>query len=180
MLENKNNEVLTEEETETKTSSPSKQKRKYRAIEWSCFAGEFVSVAAPFVAIAIVNYDKYFVQYNGTQMSISFFMALAVMGFAIWGITKKKLQNSFITFMIAWATIAFIFQMMGEMILDIATIMWFGLIGLAGAYGLDLGSKAAKKKKEKIISAYEQADKDDLVEAVKEEKKQKVKVRIKK
>lgn len=156
--------------------SPKKLKKKYRAIEWGCFAGEFVSVAAPFVAIAIVNYDKYFVEYDGIKMSTSFFMALAVMGFAIWGVAKKKLQNSFITFMIMWATVAFIFQMMGEMILDISTIMWFGLIGLAVAYGLDLGSKAAKKKKEKVISAYEQADKEEMVEAIKEEKKIKVKV----
>ena len=156
--------------------SPSKLKRKYRAIQYSCFLGEFLSVAAPFVAIAIVNYEKYFVEYSGIKMSISFFMAMAVMGFAIFGISKKKMNNSFITLIIIWATIAFIFTMLGQIITDLSTIMWFGLIGIAGAAGLDLASNKAKDKKEKITKAQEQADNDDMVEAVKEEKKIKVKV----
>ena len=66
------------------------QKNKYAIIEYSCFVGEFVSVASPFVAIGIANYDKYFVQYDGTKMSIAFFMAMAVMGMAIFLISKKK------------------------------------------------------------------------------------------
>ena len=35
--------------------SPKKLKSKYRAIEYSCFAGEFVSVAAPFVAAKYIE-----------------------------------------------------------------------------------------------------------------------------
>lgn len=160
-----------------------KAKKKYRALQWTTFVGEFVSVASPFVAIAIVNYDKYFVEYNGTKMSIAFFMALAVMGFAIWGIAKKKLENSYITLLIGWAVMAFVFTMLGEMISDLAMIMWFGLIGLAGAYGLDLTSKHFKKKKDEIIEAEKIASQDELVAQVKEErveKTKKVKVKIKK
>ena len=156
--------------------SPKKLKNKYRAIQYSCFVGEFLSVAAPFITIGLVNYNKYFVEYDGTRMSISFVMALAVMGFAIFGISKKRLANSFISLIIIWATMAFIFTMLGQMITDLATIMWFGLIGIAGAYGLDLGSRKAEKLKNKIIEAEELADKDEMVEAVKEEKKVKVKV----
>lgn len=160
--------------------SPKQLKKKYKRIQYGCFIGEFISVAAPFIAIAIVNYDKYFVEYDGTKTSISFAMAMAVMGFAIWGITKKKLANSFVSMIIIWATMAFIFTMLGQIITDLATIMWFGLIGIVGAYGLDLGSNAAKKKKDRIIEAEHRAEEDDMVEAIKEEKKQKVKVRIKK
>ena len=161
-----------------KEKTPTQLKRKYRAIQYSTFLGEFVAAAAPFVTIAIVNYDKYFVEYSGVKMSISFFMALAVMGLAIFCIVKKKMENSYVSLIIGWATAAFIVTMLGELITDLSTIMWFGLIGIASAFGLDEVSKYAKKKKDKITAAQEEADKDDMVEAVKEEKK--VKVRVKK
>ena len=153
------------------------QKNKYACIEWGCFVGEFISIATPFIAIGIANYEKYFVEYDGTKMSIAFIMAMAVMGLAIFLVSRKKLENSYITLLIGWAVMAFIFQMLGQIILDLATIMWFGLIGLAGAYGLELGSKAAKKKKESIKEAMAQAKKDELTEQYKEEKKIKVKVK---
>ena len=170
---------------EKKQKTPSQLKRQYRAIQYTTFCSEFLAVATPFVTIAIVNYDKYFVQYDGTKMSISFFMALALMGLAIWCITKKKLENSYITLLIGWATMAFICTMLGEMITDLATIMWFGLIGLGGAFGLDEVSKAYKKKKENITEAQHQANQEEMVEQVKVEKQEKaekkaVKVRIKK
>ena len=144
------------------------QKNKYAAIEYGCFVGEFVSVATPFVAIGIANYDKYFVQYDGTKMSIAFFMAMAVMGMAIFLISKKKLENSYITLLIGWAVMAFVFQMLGQMILDLATIMWFGLIGLAGAYILELGSKKAKQKKEQIAKYKEIIENGKVSEISKE------------
>ena len=157
--------------------SVKKQKTKYAAIEWSCFVGEFIAITTPFIAIGIANYDKYFVQYDGVRMSIAFIMAMAVMGMAIFLISKKKLENSYITLLIGWAVMAFIFQMLGQMILDLATIMWFGLIGLGGAFGLEIVSKQAKKKKESIKDAMAQANKEEMVEQYKEEKKIKVKVK---
>ena len=149
------------------------QKKKYAIIEKSCFFGEFIAFATPFIAIGIANYDKYFIQYDGVKMSIAAAMAFAVMGVAIFLISKKKLENSFITLLIGWGIVAFIFQMLGQIILDLATIMWFGLIGLVGAYGLEIGSKQAKKKKESIDEAMKQADKEDMVEQYKAEKKEK-------
>lgn len=156
--------------------SPKKLKKKYRIIQYSCFISEFVAVAIPFVAIALVNYDKYFIEYSGVKMSISFFMAMAVLGFAVWGISSEKIKNTYIALIIKWAIIAFIFTMLGQIINDIATIMWFGLIGICASFGLDIGSKKAKQKKNEIIDAEKQANKEDMVEAVKEEKKIKVKV----
>ena len=157
--------------------SVKKQKNKYAIIEWSCFIGEFIAIATPFIAIGITNYNKYFVEYDGTRMSIAFIMAMAVMGVAIFLISKKKLENSYITLLIGWAVMAFIFQMLGQMILDLATIMWFGLIGLGAAFGLEIASKQAKKKKEAVKDAINQANKEDMVEQYKEEKKIKVKIK---
>ena len=168
----------------SKKKTVKSQKNKYAAIEYGCFLGEFVSMASPFVAIGIANYDKYFVQYDGMKMSISFFMAMAVMGMAIFLINKKKFENSYVTLLIGWAVVAFIFQMLGQMILDLATIMWFGLIGLVGASGLEIVSKRAKSKKESIKEAIKQAEKENMVQQYKDEKAEKeakkVKIKIKK
>lgn len=161
-----------------------KKKNKYRTIEWSCFIGEFVSAATPFVTIAIVNYDKYFVEYDGVKMSISFFMALAVMGMAIFLIAKKKFENSYVTLLLGWAVVAFIFTMIGELIVDLANIMWFGLIGLLGSYGLEISSKKARQKKKEIMDIINQAEKENAVEKYKEEQaeinEKKVKIKVKK
>lgn len=157
----------------SKKNSIVQKKNHYRNLEKTFGFLKYPTVIAPFITIGIVNYDKYFVEYNGTKMSIAFIMALAVMGIAIWSITKKKLENSFATLLIGWATLAFIFQLMGQMILDLSTIMWFGLIGLGGAYGLDEASKSMAKKKERVIKAMENAedekDKEQYAQEIKDE-----------
>lgn len=147
-----------------------KQEQKYHK-RWSlaCFIAEFPVMFAPFITIGIVNYDKYFVQYDGTKVSLSFILAMAVMGVAIYCVSKKKLENSMITLLIGWMTTAFIFTMLGEIITDIAMIMWFGLIGLAGAYGLDIVSKKEALKSEKLKSAMDKAEEDITVEKHKKE-----------
>ena len=146
-----------------------------------CFGGEFVSVLAPFIAIGIVNYDKYFVQYDGTKMSIAAVLTAALMGLATWLVSKKKFENSFITLIIGWFSVAFIFLLLGQIINDIAMIMFYGGIGILGAYGLDIGSKESMKKANKIQEAIDQAVKENTVDDYKEELKEKEtkKVRIK-
>ena len=158
---------------EKKKKSPTQKKHQYKALQYTCFGGEFASVAAPFVAIGAANYNKYFVEYSGTKMSISFIMAFGVMGFAIWGISKKKLNNSFVTMMIIWATMAFIFTMMGSLITDLATIMWFGLIGIGSAYGLDIASKKFEAKAKQIDEGINEAKKEEIKEDFKEEQAEK-------
>ena len=167
---------------EKRALTPSQRKKKYTILQWSAYVGEFVAFVMPFFIIGIVNFDKYFVEYNGTKMSIAFFLAMGVMGFGIWGITKKKIENTYIALIIKWVLFAFIFTMLGEIIKDIAAIMWFGLIGIAGAYGLDVTSEHFKKEKLLIKDAQEEAKKDNLVEEVKEENKVKktIKVRVRK
>lgn len=170
---------------EKKKLTPTQKKNRYRAAQYGTFLGEFIAVAIPFVTIALVNYDRYFIEYDGVKMSISFLMALALMGLAIFCIVKKKMENSYVSLIIGWATVAFIVTMLGELVTDLSTIMWFGLIGITSAFGLDEVSKVFKKKKDKVTSAQEKAAEENMVEAVKEEvaekqEKKAVKVRIKK
>lgn len=164
-----------------KKKTPTQKKRQYKTISYLCFGGEFVSVFAPFIAIGIVNYDKYFVQYDGTKMSIAAVLTAALMGLATWLVSKKKFENSFITLIIGWFSVAFIFLLLGQIINDIAMIMFYGGIGILGAYGLDIGSKESMKKANKIQEAIDQAIKENTVDDYKEELKEKEtkKVRIK-
>ena len=160
-----------------KELTPTQKRKRYKVGEWGFFVGEFLSAITPFVAVGIANYDKYFVEYNGTKMSIAFFMALGVMGFAIWGVAEKNIKNGYVSMLIKWAIFAFITTMLGEMIKDLSIIMWFGLIGLAGSFGLDIGKQQMRKKADAITQAMKQADQEQLVEEVKKEKTIKVKIK---
>lgn len=160
--------------------TPTQLKKKYKGLSIAFFGAEFISVFTPFVTIALVNYDKYFVEYDGTKMTIATFMGLALMGIATWLVAKKKFENSFITLIVGWFAVTFIFYMLGNIINDIATIMLFGGLGILGAYGCDITSKVFDNKAKKIQEAMDQAVKENTVEDYKEELKQKVKVKIKK
>ena len=165
--------------------TPSQEKKKYRKIKIACFGGEFVSAILPFFIIGLVNYNEYFVEYDGTKMSIACFLAVTLMGIAVYLISKKKLENSFITLIIGWYTAGFIFHLIGVVINDISTIMFIGGTGLIGAYGLELGSKKADKKLKKITDAMQQAESEITKEAYKEEIKETeakkvIKVKVKK
>lgn len=162
-----------------KNRTPTEQRKYYRNVKNLCFCGEFVSVFAPFIAVGIANYEKYFVQYDGAKMSIFFVMALAVMGLATWMVAKKKWENTFITLILGWAVATFMVYILGELITDLAMIMAFGLIGILGACGLDFGSKAAAKKEKAILEAIAQANKDNTVEAYKQELKNKEEKKVK-
>ena len=167
---------------EKKKRTPTQLRKFYKRIQYGCFAGEFLSVFTPFAIIGIVNYQEYFIEYDGTKMSIACILAMALMGLATWLVASKKFTNSFITLIIGWATVTFIFFMLGQIINDIAIIMLYGLIGILGAYGLDIGSQTAKKKAEKVQEAIDQATKENLVDAYKTETKEqeskKVKIKI--
>lgn len=169
---------------EKKTKTPTQKKKTYKRISRACFVGQFGSVAAPFVTIGIVNYNDYFVEYDGTKMSIAAVMSAAIMGLAIWLISKKKFTNSYVSLIIGWAVVTAIFFLLGKIINDIAYIMLFGLIGLLGASGLDLASAKANTKADEIQkgidAAKEQLTKEAYIEELKEKEKKKIKVKVRK
>lgn len=161
--------------------TPTKQKKHYKRISRVCFASEFLSVVTPFVAMGIANYNEWFIEYDGTKMSLAFFLSMAVMGLAVYLVSKKKFENSFVTLIIGWAVVTGILFLLGKIINDLAYIMLFGLFGILGAYGLDIGSKQADKKAKEIQSGIDKAKQDMTAEAYKAElSEKKVKVKVKK
>lgn len=169
---------------EKKKKTPTQKKKTLKAWSRTCFAGEFLSVVAPFVAIGIVNYDKYFIQYDGTKISIGFALAMCVMGVATWLVSKKKFTNSFITLIIGWAMITGILFLIKELLQDLCYIMLFGLIGILGAYGLDLTKEKLDKDADDIQKGIDIAEqemtRDAYKEEIKEKEEKKVKVKVKK
>ena len=110
---------------------------------------------------------------------------MGVLGFTVMGVTKWKIKDKYIALIIKYVLIALCFTFLGEIILDIASIMWFGLIGLAMAYGLNKASKHYEEEKMKYVEGNKEAEKEEIKEQIKQERlenkaKKTIKVRVRK
>lgn len=143
-------------------------KNKYRALQYTCFGSEFVSIMAPYIVLGAVNFDSWFVQNTeGWKVGTGGTIALALMGFAIWAIGKKKDEKNdytsgLLSMGLLWLAIAFVFFMLSSILGDIAMIMLCGSLGIFGALGLNVASNAFKKKADLWQSAIQEVNKDDM------------------
>lgn len=162
--------------------TPTQKKKRLSKIKTGLFAGEFLSVITPFFIIGAVNYNKYFVEYDGTKMSLACVLATVVMGVAVWLVSSKKFKGSFISLIIGWYVVAFIFFLLGTIINDIAVIMFIGGSGIVGAYGLDFANIKVGAKIEELKTAMKSAEsemtKDAYKEELKESEEKKVKIKV--
>lgn len=150
------------------------QQRKYRSLQWFTFAAEYLAIVSPYIVLGAVNFDEWFL-YNpaGWKIGLGGSMALALMGIAVSLITFKKenekLTDGYITLILSWLVVATCLHLLADIIYQISTIMYFGAIGLAGAFGLDITSKQMQKKANMYKSAIEEANKEINREQAKEE-----------
>lgn len=151
-----------------------KQKQnKYRALQYSTFVGEFVSIILPFVIIGAANYEDWFVSESGWKVGLGGTLALALLGIAVLLVTRKKedekITSGYITLIIGWFAVAFIFVLLADIIEQIAMIMFFGGIGILGAFGLDMTSKNFKAKADLYKNAIAKAKTENLEDELKQE-----------
>lgn len=151
-----------------------KQKQnKYRALQYSTFVGEFVSIILPFVIMGAVNYEDWFVSESGWKVGLGGTLALALLGIAVLLVTRKKedekITSGYITLIIGWFAVAFIFVLLADIIEQIAMIMFFGGIGILGAFGLDMTSKNFKAKADLYKNAIAKAKTENLEDELKQE-----------
>lgn len=151
-----------------------KQKqKKYRALQYTTFGSEFVSIFTPFIVMGAINFDEWFTVESGWKVGLGGSMALALLGIATLLITKKKENNSitdgYITLIVGWFATAFIFGLLATIMDQIATIMMWGGVGLLGAFGLNQTSLNFKKKADTYKSVLGEVAKDDLKEQAKKE-----------
>lgn len=154
-----------------KVLTTTQKKNKYRVLQYTTFGGEFLSILTPFVVMGAVNYEEWFLIEDGWKIGLGGALALALLGISVFLVGKKKeqesLTNGYIALILGWFMVAFIFVLLANIMDQIATIMFFGGIGLLGAFGLDMGSQNFKKK----ADAYKQAIEEVKSEVMKEKYK---------
>ena len=157
-----------------KLTAEQKQKR-YRTLQYTCVGGEFVSVLTPYIVMGIANADEWFVNSSeGWKIGLGGSLAMAILGIAVFLTTKKKddetkFSNGWITLLVFWFAIAFVFMLLANIMDQISTIMFFGGIGLAGAFALDLTSKQMKKRADLYRDAIGEVQHDKLKEKIEKE-----------
>lgn len=135
-----------------------------------------------------VNAEDWFYQEEGWKVGLGGTLALALMGIAVFAITKKrendqkegeKMTYGYIALILGWFAAAFIFMLLASIMEQITTIMLFGGFGLLGAFGLDITSNNFKAKADIYKNAMKKVDNELLEEEIKEERKT-IKVKVKK
>ena len=153
-----------------KQLTATQKRNRYRVASKAAFVGEFVSVGTPYIVMGAINYDEWFKVTDGWKVGLGGAMALALMGLAIFIITKKKEDNDsktggYITLLLGWLAVAFVFLLLANIMHQIASIMFFGAIGIAGALGLEIVHKTYDNK----ANLYTKALLEYKVESVKNE-----------
>lgn len=128
-----------------------KKKKLYKLASKGAFAGEFISIGTPYVVMGAINYEEWFKGTEGWKVGLGGSLALALMGIAILLVKKNKENkdssiSGYITILLGWLAVAFVFLLLANIMHQIASIMFFGAIGIAGALGLDIVSTKYEEK----------------------------------
>ena len=160
-----------------KVLTSTQKKNKYRALQYGTFIGEFVSILTPFIVLGCVNAKEWFYNDEGWKVGLGGTLALALMGIAVFMVTKNKEEkdktDGYITLIVGWFAVAFIFMLLADIMQQITTIMFFGGLGLLGAFGLDLTSKNFKAKADLYKETIQKGKQKVLQEEVEQEQKNK-------
>lgn len=162
---------------EKKVKKPLKASQKqirYRVGEKIAFGSEFIAIGTPYIIMGAINYDEWFRTTEGWKVGLGGALALALMFICVFIITKKKDDNKattggYISLLMGWLAVAFVFLLLANIMHDIASIMFFGAIGIASALGLDITSKKLKEKADLYQEAIKEVRKDSAKEEARQE-----------
>lgn len=165
---------------EKKQLTTNQKKNRYRALQYTTFGGEFISILTPYIILGGVNFDEWFVNNpESWKIGLGGALSLALMGLAVFLVGKKKeddkITSGYIALIVGWFAVAFIFLLLASIMDQIASIMMYGGLGLLGAFGLDMTSKSYKKKADLYRDAINKVKGKNLEEEVKREIEEEVK-----
>lgn len=161
------------EKSKKKKLTTVQKKNRYRALQYTFFGSEFLSILTPFIIMGSINADEWFKSEEGWKVGLGGALALALLGIATLLVTKKKEDNSithgYITMVVGWFAVAFVFMLLSSIMEQITTIMMFGGIGILGAFGLDVASNHYKVKADMYKDAIAKVRGEVLEENIKNE-----------
>lgn len=156
-----------------KPLTATQKKNRYRFGQWGAFSGEIISILTPFIVMGAVNFDEWFKSEQGWKVGLGGSLALALLGIAVFLFTKKKesssITNGWITMIVGWFAIAFIFMLLSDIITQISMIMFYGGLGLLSAFGLDIVSTSCKKKADAYKTALSEVKKETMLDEARRE-----------
>ena len=165
-----------------KTLTAKQKQTRYRALQYTTFGGEFLSIFTPFIVMGCVNAQDWFYVEGGWKVGLGGTLALALLGIAVFLVGKKKedekITGGYITLLVGWFAVAFIFLLLTDILDQITTIMMFGGLGLLGAFGLDLTSKSFRAKADAYKDTIAKAKTDVIKDEVEQELKKNGDVRF--
>ena len=148
-------------------------KQRYNRLlvgKWSFFASKYLTILTPYIIIFSINFEQYFMSAEGWKVSLGASMAFMMMGIAMIKTAKKDskklIPNSSdsITFMLGWAIAMAIFYFLSSILLDIAMIMFYGLLGLIGGFGFDRAYSEFNRRALLFRDAMEKNEIDKMLE----------------
>lgn len=150
------------------------QQTKHRALQYTAIGGMFGSILTPFIILGAINFEDWFKTDGGWKIGLGATLGMAVVGIAVFLVTKKKEKESkvtdgWITFIVCWFAVAFIAKLFESIYSQIFEIMMWTGLGLCGAFGLDLVSKDQKRKADTIKEVRNETEKDSFKERIKKE-----------
>ena len=150
------------------------QQTKHRALQYTAIGGMFGSILTPFIILGAINFEDWFKTDGGWKIGLGATLGMAVVGIAVFLVTKKKEKESkvtdgWITFIVCWFAVAFIVELFESIYSQIFEIMMWTGLGLCGAFGLDLVSKDQKRKADTIKEVRNESEKDSFKERIKKE-----------
>lgn len=125
--------------------------KSFKTRKFTCLIGKWLSIISPFVVIGIVNFNEYFVEYNGTRMSIGCILAALVAGVAIYNEAKennKKTAN-----VVKWAIAFGLVYFFSAILQDLVLIVGCGFAGQVVGTGFELGYENYKDKLDLVYKA---------------------------
>ena len=159
---------------EKKPLTTKQQQTKHRALQYTAIGGMFGSILTPFIILGAINFEDWFKTEGGWKIGLGATLGMAVVGIAVFLVTKKKEKESkvtdgWITFIVCWFAVAFIAKLFESIYSQIFEIMMWTGLGLCGAFGLDLVSKDQKRKADTIKEVRNESEKDSFKERIKKE-----------
>ena len=168
------------EKKEKKPLTATQKKNRYRTLQYVAIGGEYLSILTPYIILGAVHYQEWFVNNTDSwRIGLGGSLALALMGIATTLITKKKedtkITDGYISLIICWFAVSFVFVLLRDIMNQIAGIMLYGGLGLLGAFGLDLVSKSYKKKADMYKEAFDKVRGETIEEEIKKNIEEEVK-----